>query len=82
MFKFSFQLTLVQLLCTHLVPPPDVLDSLLGHHGQALPQAVERVDRRGVVVDAGLAGEAVPVLAQPVQIQVERNGRRLAGLKK
>ena len=34
------------------------------------------------MINAGLAGEAVPVLAQPVQVQVERDGRVLAGLER
>ena len=67
-------------LCTGAVPLPAGGQALLGQHGQALAQPVEGVDGAGVVVDAGLAGVAVPVLAEPAHVQVEGVDRGRAGL--
>ena len=53
------------------VSPPAVLEPLLGNHGEALAQPVHGVHRPCVVVDPPLALPAVPVLAQPVEVQVE-----------
>ena len=70
----------MQLLCARAVPLPASGQALLGQDGQTLAHAVERVDRPSVVVDARLAGVAVPVLAEPAHVQVERVDRRAAGL--
>ena len=51
--------------------PPAVLEPLLGDHGEALAQPVHGVHRPRVVVDPPLALPTVPVLAQPVEVQVE-----------
>ena len=53
------------------VAAPAVLQPLLGHHGEALPQAVHGVDGPGVMVDPAPALPAVPVLAQSVKVQVK-----------
>ena len=55
--------------------PPAVLEPLLGNHGEALAQPVHGVHRPRVMVDPPLALPTVPVLAQPVEVQVERAGR-------
>ena len=46
----------------------------LCHDGEPLPEPIEGVDGAGVVVDPTLAFPAVPVLAQPREVQVERAG--------
>ena len=48
------------------------LQSFLGQHRQTLPQCVNLVDRTRVVIDTSLVLETLPVLAEPVHIQVKR----------
>ena len=55
--------------------PPAVLESFLGDHSETLSQPVHGVDRPGVVVDAALALPAVPVLAEPIKVEVEGTRR-------
>ena len=55
-----------------LVTIPAVLQAFLGHHGQALSHGVDHVNRACVMVNSGLARIAIPVLADPVHVQVER----------
>ena len=61
----------LQCVSSESVSAPAVLEPLLGDHGKTLPQPVHGVDRPGVVVDAALALPAVPVLAEPIKVEVE-----------
>merc|ERR1719483_363214 len=65
----------LQCVSSKSVSPPAVFETFLGDHGKTLPQPVHGVDRPGVVVDPALTLPAVPVLAQPVKVEVEGTRR-------
>ena len=74
---FKSKISKTGLKCVSSMPmsTPTVLKTLLGNHGEPLAQPVHGVDGAGVVVDAALALPAVPVLAQPIKIEVEGTWR-------
>merc|ERR1719322_111749 len=65
----------VEMVGTEPVSPPAVLQPLLRHQGEPLPQGVHGVDGPGVVVHTALVGPAVPVLAKPTQIEIKGTWR-------
>ena len=67
------KLSKTSLQCVRCKPvsPPAVLKTLLGHHGKTLAQPVHGVDRARVVVDPTLPLPTVPVLAEPIKVEVE-----------
>ena len=50
---------------------PTGFQPFFGQHGQAFAKGIQHVDGSGVMVDAAFAIEAVPVLAQPVDVETK-----------
>ena len=66
------------MVCTELMSPPAVLETLLCNNSQTFPESIQGVDRGGVMVDPALAWPAVPVLSQPTLVKIEGAWRVLA----
>ena len=58
----------VEMVGAEAVAAPAVLQPLLRHHGEPLPEGVHGVDGPGVVIHAALVWPAVPVLSQPAEV--------------
>jgi hypothetical protein len=58
---------------------PAFFQTFFGNNGKTFTKTIELVDGSGMMVNPAFALEAVPVKAEPVDVQVEGDGGSLPG---